>query len=63
VIVGWDTLDQPTYRHKALPDYQAGRTFDEELLEQLAILAALAELNAELERQSGRRSRHWKAEL
>ncbi|MGA7117440.1 MAG: 5'-3' exonuclease H3TH domain-containing protein, partial [Hyphomicrobium sp.] len=38
VIVGWDTLDQPTYRHKALPDYQAGRTFDDELLEQLDIL-------------------------
>ena len=38
VIVGWDTLDQPTYRHKALPDYQAGRTFDDELLEKLDIL-------------------------
>ena len=38
VIVGWDTLDQPTYRHKALPDYQAGRTFNDELLEQLDIL-------------------------
>ena len=40
VIVGWDTLDQPTYRHTALPDYQAGRTFDDELLEQLDILPA-----------------------
>jgi DNA polymerase-1 len=38
VIVAWDTLDQPTYRHKALPDYQAGRIFDDELLEQLDVL-------------------------
>jgi DNA polymerase-1 len=40
VIVGWDTLDRPTYRHKVLPGYQGGRTFDEDLLEQLYLLPA-----------------------
>jgi DNA polymerase-1 len=38
VLVGWDTLDAPTYRHNALPDYQSGRHFDRELLEQLELL-------------------------
>jgi exodeoxyribonuclease-3 len=38
VLVGWDTLDVPTYRHKAFPPYQSGRVFDKELLVQLAIL-------------------------
>ena len=38
VVVGWDTLDQSTYRHKALPGYQAGRAFDKELLDQLDAL-------------------------
>ena len=38
VLVGWDTLDAPTYRHQALAFYQSGREFDAELLEQLAIL-------------------------
>lgn len=43
VLVGWDTLDVPTYRHEALPAYQAGREFDAELLEQLGLLPALVE--------------------
>jgi DNA polymerase-1 len=38
VIVGWDTYDAPTYRHEALESYQAGRSFDDELIEQLKIL-------------------------
>ena len=38
MLVGWDTLDKPTYRHKALPDYQSGRTFDKELLDELNVL-------------------------
>ncbi len=38
VLVGWDTLDAPTYRHRALASYQTGREFDTELLDQLAIL-------------------------
>ena len=40
VLVGWDTLDAPTYRNRAFPAYQAGRVFDPELLEQLALLPA-----------------------
>jgi exodeoxyribonuclease-3 len=38
VLVAWDTLTVPTYRNKAFPDYQSGRKFDPELLEQLEIL-------------------------
>ncbi len=38
VLVGWDTLDAPTYRHRALATYQAGRVFDPELLDQLEVL-------------------------
>src|ERR1700751_4575543 len=38
VLVGWDTLDAPTYRHRALEAYQSGRVFDGELLEQLDVL-------------------------
>ncbi|HEY6993793.1 MAG TPA: 5'-3' exonuclease [Xanthobacteraceae bacterium] len=38
VLVGWDTLDSPTYRHKAFPAYQSGRQFDHALLEQLDVL-------------------------
>jgi DNA polymerase-1 len=35
VLVGWDSLDTPTYRHEAFAGYQSGREFDAELLEQL----------------------------
>jgi 5'-3' exonuclease len=38
VLVGWDTLDAPTYRHRALATYQSGRAFDAELLDQLDLL-------------------------
>ena len=38
VLVGWDTLDAPTYRHQLLPEYQSGRAFDPDLLDQLAVL-------------------------
>lgn len=38
VLVGWDTLTAPTFRHKALPAYQSGREFDADLIEQLKIL-------------------------
>jgi DNA polymerase-1 len=43
VVVGWDTLESPTYRHEELPGYQAGRVFDDALLEQLAMLPQLVE--------------------
>lgn len=38
VLAGWDTLDAPTYRHKAFPAYQSGREFDDELIDQLNVL-------------------------
>jgi DNA polymerase-1 len=43
VVVGWDTLEEPTYRHEAMAGYQAGRVFDPELLEQLALLPQLVD--------------------
>lgn len=41
VLIAWDTLDVPTYRHTALAAYQSGRVFDAELLEQLELLPAV----------------------
>src|SRR5688572_33724 len=38
VLVGWDTLDAPTWRHRALEGYQGGRTIDPELNDQLDVL-------------------------
>jgi DNA polymerase I len=38
VLVGWDTLSVPTYRHDAFAAYQSGRVFEESLLEQLDVL-------------------------
>ena len=43
VLVAWDSLETPTYRHEALEAYQSGREFDAALLEQLAILPAFVE--------------------
>lgn len=41
VLVAWDSLDTPTYRHEALDAYQSGREFDRELLDQLDMLPEL----------------------
>jgi DNA polymerase-1 len=38
VLVAWDTLEAETYRQELLPDYQSGREFDDELVEQLEVL-------------------------
>ena len=43
MLVGWDSLDSPTYRHEALPAYQSGRVFEDSILEQLDLLPALVE--------------------
>src|SRR6202045_2002185 len=37
LLVGWDTLDVPTYRHRAFAAYQSGRQFDPELRDQLEV--------------------------
>ena len=42
-LVAWDTLTVPTYRHTALPAYQSGREFDQELLDQLDLAPELVE--------------------
>jgi DNA polymerase-1 len=41
LLVAWDTLTVPTYRHVEFTGYQAGREFDAELLEQLDLLPEL----------------------
>ncbi len=41
VLVAWDTLSTPTYRHEAFAAYQSGRVFDDALLEQLDLLPEL----------------------
>jgi DNA polymerase-1 len=41
VLVGWDSIGSPTYRHEAFAAYQSGREFDAELLEQLDLLPEL----------------------
>ena len=38
VLVAWDTLEAPTYRHEEFPAYQSGREFDDALLEQLDLI-------------------------
>jgi len=38
VLVAWDTLQAPTYRHQKFPAYQSGREFDVALLEQLDVV-------------------------
>ena len=43
IVVGWDTLDTPTYRHEAFGAYQSGRAFDDGLVEQLALMPQLVE--------------------
>jgi 5'-3' exonuclease len=41
VLVGWDSIGSPTYRHEAFAAYQSGREFDAEILEQLDLLPEL----------------------
>ena len=43
VFVGWDTLEEPTYRHEALEAYQSGREFEPSILEQLDVLPGFVE--------------------
>ena len=41
VVVGWDSLGHPTYRNQAFAGYQAGREFEDALLEQLDLAPEL----------------------
>lgn len=38
VVVGWDTLAEPNWRALEFPDYQGGREYDDDIVEQLDIL-------------------------
>ena len=38
VLVGWDTLTEPTYRHEAYEPYQSGRVFEDSIVDQLDVL-------------------------
>jgi len=38
VLVGWDTYDATTYRHEQFAAYQSGREFDDDVIEQLALI-------------------------
>ena len=42
LLVGWDTYEIPTYRHKEFEPYQSGRVFEESLLEQLPMMVQLS---------------------
>jgi DNA polymerase-1 len=43
VLACWDTLTAPTYRHELWPEYQGGREFDPEILDQLDRMPGLCE--------------------
>jgi DNA polymerase I len=43
VLVGWDSLGEPTYRNEAFEAYQSGREFDTELVDQLGQLPLLVD--------------------
>jgi exodeoxyribonuclease-3 len=43
VLIGWDTLDEPTYRHEQFTGYQGGRDFDDAIVEQLEVLPDFVE--------------------
>ncbi len=38
VFVGWDTLSSPNWRAKEFADYQGGRVFDDDIVDQLDVL-------------------------
>lgn len=43
IFVGWDKLSEPNWRAPLLPGYQAGRVFDDAIVEQLDMLPRLIE--------------------
>jgi len=43
VLVAWDTLEVPTYRHTSFEPYQSGRVFEDSILEQLGLLPRVSE--------------------
>lgn len=43
VVVGWDTLGELNWRAREFADYQGGRTFDDEIVDQLDVLPELVD--------------------
>jgi DNA polymerase-1 len=43
VVAGWDTLSEPNWRAKEFPSYQAGREYDDDIVDQLDLLPQLVE--------------------
>jgi DNA polymerase I len=43
VLVAWDSLSVPNFRAELLPGYQAGRVFDDALIEQLDLMPAFVQ--------------------
>src|SRR6516165_1057375 len=59
VLVGWDTLEAATYRHEAFAAYQSGREFDDDLVEQLALIPKFVCLRLRQRQARGLRSRRF----
>jgi DNA polymerase-1 len=53
VLAAWDFLSVPNFRAELLSGYQAGRVFDDPLLEQLGLMPALVEAFGFLSAQAG----------
>lgn len=54
VVVGWDTLAEPNWRALEFPDYQGGREYDDDIVEQLDILPEFVAACGFLNGKSGR---------
>src|SRR5262249_54552072 len=53
VVVAWDCLSVPNSRSEPLPGHQAGRVFDEPLLDQLDLMPGLVESFGFVSAQAG----------
>src|SRR5580765_7346576 len=53
VVTAWDSLTVPNFRSELLQGYQAGRVFDDPLLEQLDLMPALVESFGFVSAQAG----------
>jgi DNA polymerase-1 len=54
VVVGWDTLAEPNWRALEFPDYQGGREYDDDIVEQLDILPEFVAACGFISGKSGR---------
>jgi DNA polymerase-1 len=54
VLVGWDTLSAPNFRALLFPDYQGGRVYDDEIVDQLEVLPQFVKACGFLNAKAGR---------